>query len=278
MDAYLNTQRKELADREDMLAGIRLDDNLLDADEPFIVEDSIFEDLQQKSEDFHALCGFTINQVQFLYHEAETILYIAKRGRKRVIGLQDDFFIFLHWLRSTSPTDSIAGVFGLGSPTLNTHFHKTGKAIQKILVERYIKSQRESPLHAPVKYPECGFIVDATVQKRGRPTGSFEGAKRFFCRKHWIYYLKSQVVTSRWGMRMYITAGIPWSVYDLALFRGTQDQVTKLVTSKLGEPTKILADKRYIGFREDHSFQLVTGSHDTTGQPTWEFRQIAIMR
>jgi hypothetical protein len=45
MEAYLNLQREELADREDMLAGIRVDDGLLDADEPFIVENPIFEDL-----------------------------------------------------------------------------------------------------------------------------------------------------------------------------------------------------------------------------------------
>jgi hypothetical protein len=53
------------------------------------------------------------------------------------------------------------------------------------------------------------------------------------------------------------TTGIPGSVHDLALFKDTQDQPTKLVTSKPGEPTKILADKRCIGFREDSPLQLV---------------------
>jgi hypothetical protein len=57
---------------------------------------------------------------------------------------------------------------------------------------------------------------------------------------------------------MHITAGILGSVYDLPLFRDTQDQLTKLVTSKPGEPSKILADKESIGFKEDRPLQLVT--------------------
>jgi hypothetical protein len=59
-------------------------------------------------------------------------------------------------------------------------------------------------------------------------------------------------------MAMHITARILGSVYDLALFRDTQDQLTKLVTSKPGEPTKILADKGFIGFRKYRPLQLVT--------------------
>jgi hypothetical protein len=51
MEAYLKSQCEELADRKDMLAGIRVDEDLLDASEPFIVENPIFEDLQQKLED-----------------------------------------------------------------------------------------------------------------------------------------------------------------------------------------------------------------------------------
>jgi hypothetical protein len=43
-------------------------------------------------------------------------------------------------------------------------------------------------------------------------------------------------------MAMYVMPGIPGSVYDLALFRDIQDQLTKLVTCKPGELTKILAE------------------------------------
>jgi hypothetical protein len=57
---------------------------------------------------------------------------------------------------------------------------------------------------------------------------------------------------------MHITTGIPGSVHNLALFRDTQDQPAMLVTSKPGKLAKILADKGYIGFREDRSLQLVT--------------------
>jgi hypothetical protein len=135
-----------------MLSGIRVDDDLLDADKLFIVENPIFEDLQQKPESFSAFCGFTVYHFQVLYHEVEAVLYIAKRCRKRVIGLQDGFFLFLHWMPSSSPIDLIASAFGLKSPTLHTHLHKTGKAIDEVLVDRYIKSQWESSLRAPVKH------------------------------------------------------------------------------------------------------------------------------
>jgi hypothetical protein len=43
MEAYLNAQREELADREDVVAGIRVDDDLRDGDELFTVENSIHE-------------------------------------------------------------------------------------------------------------------------------------------------------------------------------------------------------------------------------------------
>jgi hypothetical protein len=140
METYLNAKREELADREDMLAGIRLDDDFLDANEPFIVENPIFEDMQQNAEGFYALWGFTVHHFQVLYHEIEVVLYVAKRSRKRAIRLLDGFCIFLHWLRSASPIDSIVSAFGLRSPTLYIHLHKTGKAIHKVRVDRYIKS------------------------------------------------------------------------------------------------------------------------------------------
>jgi hypothetical protein len=110
-------------------------------------------------------------------------LYVAKLGRKPVIRLQDSFVLFLHWLRSVSLIGSIASAFHLRLPTLYTHLDKTGKAIHKVFVDRYIKSQLESPLRAPVKYPECGIIVDAMMQKRGWPAGAFEEAKWFFSGK-----------------------------------------------------------------------------------------------
>jgi hypothetical protein len=57
MEADLNTQCEELA-------GIQVDDDLLDVDEPFIVKSPVFEDLQQKPKDFYALCQFTVHHFQ----------------------------------------------------------------------------------------------------------------------------------------------------------------------------------------------------------------------
>jgi hypothetical protein len=72
-----------------------------------------------------------------------------------------------------------------------------------------------------------------------------------------FYSADIEMLMSGWNT-LYITTGIPGSVHHLGLSRDTQDQLTKLATSKPGEPTKILADKRYIAFREDSPLQLVT--------------------
>jgi hypothetical protein len=53
-------------------------------------------------------------------------------------------------------------------------------------------------------------------------------------------------------------AGVPGSVHDLALFRSTVTELEDLVASKLNEPTKILADKGYIGFTDSQILQLMT--------------------
>jgi hypothetical protein len=53
-------------------------------------------------------------------------------------------------------------------------------------------------------------------------------------------------------------ADVPGSVHDLALFRSTVTELEELVTSKPNEPTKILADKGYIGFTDSQTLQLMT--------------------
>jgi hypothetical protein len=80
------------------------------------------------------------------------------------------------------------------------------------------------------------------------------------------------MVTNRRGMAMHITAAIPRSLHDLALFRDTPDQLTKLVTSKPDEPTNILSNKEYIGFREDSLVQFVR-PHQKSAQRTLRPRE-----
>jgi hypothetical protein len=90
---------------------------------------------------------------------------------------------------------------------------------------------------------DYGLIVDATVQKRGRPAGEFAEVKLFFSGKHHIYCLKSHVVTNREGIVIHAVAGVPGSVHDMRLFKDHQHHLSALIMLHEGEPTKILADK-----------------------------------
>jgi AcrR family transcriptional regulator len=164
-----------------------------------------------------------------------------------VISAKDSFFLFLHWIRSVNPIDQIAAHCDLRPPALYKHFHKLALAVHDLLVTKYITDLREQPLH--VTGSDCrsyGLVVGAMVQKQGRPAASFEEAGRYFSGKHWIYCLKSQVVTNRQSLALHVVAGVPGSVHDIALFRSTVTELEELMASTPNEPTKTLADKEYI--------------------------------
>jgi hypothetical protein len=176
-----------------------------------------------------------------------------------LIGAKDSFFLFLHWLRSANPIDQTAAHFDLRSPKLYKHLHKLALAVHDPLVTKYITGLREQPLRVTGSdYRSYGLVVDATVQKPGRPAASFEEARRYFSGKHWIYCLKSQVVTNRQGLELHVVAGLPGSVRDLMLLRLTVTELEELVASKPNEPTKILADNGYTGFTDSQILQSMT--------------------
>jgi hypothetical protein len=58
---------------------------------------------------------------------------------------------------------------------------------------------------------------------------------------------------------MHVVAGEPGATHDLKLFRAHEDELIQLLRSTLhvGDPTRILADKGYIGFH-DERLRLVT--------------------
>jgi hypothetical protein len=149
--------------------------------------------------------------------------------------------------------------FDLRSPMLYKHLHKLSFAVHNPLVTKYMTDLREQPLRVTASdYRSYGLVVHATVQKRGRPAASFEEAQRYFSGKHWIYCLKSQVVTNRQGLALHVVAGVPGSVHDLALFGSTVTELDELVASKPNELTKSLADKGYIGFTDSQILQFMT--------------------
>jgi hypothetical protein len=231
----------------------------MDGDEPVVINNPIFEVFEHDPDAFSTLCGFEVERFQRLFGLVESALTVPKCGRKHVIGPMDGFFLFLHWLRSANPIDEIAVQFQLRSPTLYKHLHKVGQLIHQLLVDEFIKSQWDSPIQGSrTDFPACGLVVDATVQKRGRSCASFTEARRFFSGKHWIDCLKSQVITDRRGIGMYFFAGVEGSVHDFEVFRRTLNDLYRLLEDHPNEPTKILADKGYIGFNDSPLVKLVT--------------------
>lgn len=259
MARFLQMQRRERAERDNEISGVEPDDQLLDGDEPFVIQNPIVDAWQQIAGDFYELCGFRVEAFQELCQLVEPLLDVPKRGRKQVIGPIDGFFLLLIWLRSAEPIDKIAIAFNIKTPTLYKKLHGVARDVHAVLVSEYIDGEwAQEHLRSGEQFPECGLVVDATVQKRGRPVGSFEEAKKYFSGKHWIYCLKSQVVTNRDGLAMHVVAGVPGAKHDLALFREHAEELATLVESRPREPTAILADKGYIGYHGPPHLELVT--------------------
>jgi hypothetical protein len=191
MAAYLNRKREKL-DRlvQENQTG-RRHKEIMDGDEPIVLDNPIFEAFEHDPDAVFTLCGFDVERFRRLFCIIESALTVSKRGRRDVIGPMDGFFLFLDWLRSANPIDEIAVQFQLRSPTLYKHLHKVGQLIHQPLVDEFIKSQWDSPIQgSSTNFPSCGLVADATVQERGRPCASFMEAQRFFSGKHWIYCLK----------------------------------------------------------------------------------------
>jgi hypothetical protein len=259
MERYLQRERERFEEFTRENRDGERDKALLDGDELNPLENSIVEHYEHDPDAFFMLCGFDIGRFRRLFNVIEGQITVPTRGRRPVIGAKDNVFLFLHWLRSANPIAQIAAHLDLRSPTLYKHLHKLALAVHDPFVKKYITNLREQPLRVTGSdYRSYGLIFDATVQKREQPAASFEEARRYFSGKHWIYCLKSQVVTNRQRLALHVVAGVSGSVHDLAPFRSTVTELEELVASKPNEPTKLLADKGCIGFTDSHILQLMT--------------------
>lgn len=258
METYVQNLRTEREKEAQELRNVHIDRELLDADETLATENPIVEAQAANEEQFYLLCGFSVLDFTTLFEMTEHVIYVPKRGRKRIVGPKDALFLFFHWLRSASPISQIAIAFELKQATLYNHLQKVANSIRHVLVERLINAQWERQLTSGEKFSQCGLVVDATVQKRGRPVGDFAAAKAYFSGKHWIYCLKSQVVTNRDGIAVCVCAGAPGALHDLTVFRETEADIANMVRQKPGEPTAILADKGYIDNAHTGPLVLVT--------------------
>jgi hypothetical protein len=87
------------------------------------------------------MCRFSERNFLTLYELLERLLTKTKRGRKVAIGPIDGFPLFLHWLRTAAPIDSIAGAFHLGPATLYKTLKKIAMEIHSQFAERFIATR-----------------------------------------------------------------------------------------------------------------------------------------
>jgi hypothetical protein len=207
---------------------------------------------------FFTMCGFAPADFAALYEPLESILTMAHRGRPTVINARDSFFLFLHWLRSGRPFAQIASAFNLSSSTLHKRLIEVAHAVHKPLVDRFIVSLASTSFAAREKFPECGMVVDATVQDRGKPVGRYDEAQADFSGKHHFYCLKPQVITDRQGAAIHVTSGVPGAKHDMLLFREHVVELEDLIARHAGQPVSILADKGYIGNPGSPQVVLIT--------------------
>ena len=88
-----------------------------------------------------------------------------------------------------------------------------------------------------------GYVIDCTVVKIKHPCVPFNEAKVWFSGKHFIYYIKKEVVVNaRTGSAALVSPGRSGSVHDLTVMRGNADTINRLVGDAV-----ILGDKGYRG-------------------------------
>jgi hypothetical protein len=150
-------------------------------------------------------------------------------------------------LRSGNSFEEMAQSLGFATPTVYKTLHELVQTIHDPLVDAFITSAANSPLVADAAFSDCGLIVDAKVQERGRPVGVYEQTQEYFSGKHHFHCLKSQVVTNRSGLALNVVAGVRGSVHDFKLFNENLASLEAFILSHPDEPTGILGDKAYIG-------------------------------
>jgi hypothetical protein len=184
---YLRDQEARRQKWEAEMKAVTNDESVRNADDPPVCPNPIFDDLCSDHVRFYTMCGFSERDFLTLYGLMERLLTKPKRGRKVAVGPIDGFLLLFHWLRTATPIDSIAGAFHLRLATLDKTLKKMAMEIHGQLAGRFIATPSRDRWTAGEKFSDCGLIVDATVQKRGRPAGEFAEARLFFSGKYHIY-------------------------------------------------------------------------------------------
>lgn len=258
---FANYLEKVNEDREHLHRQIRstpVSSELLDAEEDETPVDPIFAKWERNAHAFQTLFVFSPADFLILYALVEGRLTLGGRGRPRAIGPKDSLLLFLNWLRTGNSLELVATGFELKKATVDRTVKEVARVATPISVDRFITRQARMPFPAQEDFADCGLVVDARVQDRGRPVGTQLEAKSYYSGKHHLYCLKSQVVTNRDGLAVLVDAGVRGATHDLTLFRQGVRGVEALIDAHPGEPCKILADKAYIGDSGSPRVVLVT--------------------
>ena len=224
---------------------------------------AIFDFYSSDAEMFYNEIGFSIDEFEHLFMlSADCFIYKGK-GRKPQISQRDILVVLLHFLRRYPKLEEMSAAYG-------TSVSKLAKIIDRAIdsaYERFVPLLIDRPaadINLPVdqNVPECGYIIDATVQRIQVPAGDFTQKKKWFSGKHYCYCLKSQVITDMKGAAIMVSSGYYGSMHDLALFRETTEEWRRIALLHPKIPAKILGDKGYQANDIDCLVTPIKGSAD----------------
>ena len=195
---------------------------------------------------FYNEVGFSISEFDHLFDLSADCFLFSGKGRKPQISQKDVLILLLHFFRRYPKLEEMAVAYGITASKLSKILDKAIQAAYKRYVPLLIERPAEViELPSCDNVPECGYIVDAIVQRILVPTGTFDQKKQWFSGKHGCYCLKSQVITDMKGAAIMVHSGYMGSIHDMRIFRETMEEWHRLAVLHPATPQKILADKGY---------------------------------
>lgn len=226
-------------------------------------ESVLYNYYSQDPEMFYNEIGFSIDEFDHLFGLSSGCFIFKGKGRKPQISQKDILILLLHFLRRYPKLEEMGAAYNMSASKLSKILDKAIIAAHDRFVPLLIQRPADN-IDLPVdqNVPECGYIVDATVQRILVPIGTFDQKKKWFSGKHGCYCLKSQVITDMKGAAIMVSSGYEGSIHDLNVFRENYEEWRRIALLHPNIPAKILADKGYQANDIDTLVTPVKGSPD----------------
>lgn len=245
-----------------------VNDSINQAEETFTEEDVLYDYFQEHPKDFYILTGFRLTEFNSLWPHCLEQFSVSTRGRKSKVSPRDILIILLHYIKRYPRIEEMSVVFHLKTSTLQTLISKYIPILAKVMKNDFIIRPALEPTTYDQHFPECDYVVDATVQEICKPSLSFDIAKKYFSGKHYMYCLKSQVIVTLKGVAVSIVTGIEGATHDKRIFDSSLGkEIATLFQYHPNETHKILADK---GYQDPNSDILVTPHKGNSAELTKE--------